>query len=161
MAFEVAGATRERGATKRGNCRGCPPGSLAFAIRTRCCGCFSWMCARVVFLARVWSSSSSSSSFSFSSSGRHNGAGKAAQFGGAARIMQLGVHRGHAGCLPPWRAPARERANARSKVHCSQRRVSPGSSHGRIMCIFFLLSADNSILCARPGIYMALFASPL
>jgi hypothetical protein len=54
MAFEVAGATR--GATKRGNCRGCPPGRLAFAIRTRCCCCFSWMregrisCACVVLL---------------------------------------------------------------------------------------------------------------
>lgn len=105
MAFEVAGATREE--QQREEIAHQAAWLLQFARDAAALA----GCARVVFLARVWSSSSSSS-FSFSGGGRHNGAGKAAQFGGAARIMQLGVHRGHAGCLS---APARCRESERAQ----------------------------------------------
>lgn len=50
--------------------------------------------------------------------------------------------------LRPGALLRRERERAAKCI--VRRRVSPSSSHGRIMCIFFLLSADNSILCG-PG----------
>jgi hypothetical protein len=151
---------RERGATKRGNCRGCPPGRLAFAIRTRCCCCFSAGCARGSYFLRVCGpppppplSHSAATAGTMALEKQPNLVARRELCNWACIAVTQVASR------PGALRPERERTRA---AKCIVRRsASPPAPAMGALCVFFSFCPLTTLSSVRPGIYMALFASTI